>query len=234
MASSGVDDAPRMRRDIARQPLSSTHARGALGRIRRRRCAARRRPDRAAGFSSCGCGDGLFAAQAARGLRAAPSASTGGPSAPSISCFRRLSLRDGDRVIAISMSGNVDRTVEAAHAVAMRGVPLVALVNGNGGRLAEIAAAKISLELPDLAPFLCGTASYTATLAALMMLAAGAGGSSSGPDFGPAIAAQQEAIAGADACGRRHSTAPSATASASCPPEAISGRRNTAPRSSSS
>lgn len=118
-----------------------------------------------------GCGDGLFAAQAAahfanarekpwqampalEGLLAAPM------------------LGPNDRAIAISMSGNVDRTVQAAQAIAARGVPVLALVNGAGGRLGAIAARALSLDLPDLAPFLCGTASYTATLAALMLLAA--------------------------------------------------------------
>jgi fructoselysine-6-P-deglycase FrlB-like protein len=197
MASSGVDDAPRMRRDIERQPLSLTHL--AVRSAEFVGAGARHvSPGQGGRLFVMGCGDGLFAAQAARGLAQRHHLDWWPVGALDL-LLSAASLRDGDRVIAVSMSGNVDRTVEAAHAVAMRGVPLVALVNGNGGRLAEIAPAKIFLQLPDLAPFLCGTASYTCTLAALMMLAAGAGGSSSGPDFGPAIAAQQEAIAGADA-----------------------------------
>jgi glucosamine 6-phosphate synthetase-like amidotransferase/phosphosugar isomerase protein len=74
------------------------------------------------------------------------------------------------------MSGNVDRTVEAAQAVDAQGVPMLALVNGGGGRLGAIAQAKVSLDLADVAPFLCGTSSYTATVTALMLLAGGAAG----------------------------------------------------------
>ncbi|MCX7322885.1 MAG: SIS domain-containing protein [Hyphomicrobiales bacterium] len=120
-----------------------------------------------------GCGDGLFAAEAAAGF----AASIGLDWRPIGALDLVLSaerLRPSDCVICISMSGNVDRTVEAARAVHAARVPLLALVNGGGGRLGEIAADKLSLDLPDIAPFLCGTASYTATVAALMLLAAGA------------------------------------------------------------
>jgi fructoselysine-6-P-deglycase FrlB-like protein len=95
------------------------------------------------------------------------------------------------------MSGNVDRTIEAARAAAAAGVPILALVNGTGGRLGEIAGAKISLDLPEIAPFLCGTASYTLTLAALLALAAGAAGAPP-PDLSAAVAAQRGAIAASD------------------------------------
>jgi fructoselysine-6-P-deglycase FrlB-like protein len=117
-----------------------------------------------------GCGDGLFAAQAASHF-----ATTRGKPWQAWPALEALllaaTLGADDRAIAISMSGNVDRTVQAAAACAARGVPVLALVNGAGGRLGAIASRKISLDLPDLAPFLCGTASYTATLAALMLLA---------------------------------------------------------------
>jgi glucosamine 6-phosphate synthetase-like amidotransferase/phosphosugar isomerase protein len=134
-----------------------------------------------------GCGDGVFAAEAAslfaercgldwRAIGALDLILSAG----------RLSPRD--RVICIS--GNVDRTVEAAEAAAKAGAPLLALVNGDGGRLGRIAATKISLDLADLAPFLCGTASYIATVGALMLLADGAAGANSAElDGAPSILA---------------------------------------------
>lgn len=78
--------------------------------------------------------------------------------------------------IAISMSGSADRTNEAAEAVVARGAPVLALTNGSGGALAAIATAKVSLDVPDLAPFLTGTAKYLATLAGLLMILEGAAG----------------------------------------------------------
>ncbi|WP_158287638.1 SIS domain-containing protein [Falsiroseomonas bella] len=122
-----------------------------------------------------GCGDGAFAAEAAAefarelGLDWRPLGAL-----DLLLSARRLAA--ADRVIAISMSGNVDRTVAAAEAASGMGARLLALVNGKGGRLGEVAGARISLDIADIAPFLCGTSSYTATVAALMLLAAGAAG----------------------------------------------------------
>ena len=120
-----------------------------------------------------GCGDGAFAAEAAGDF-----ARDLGLDWRAIGALDLLlsahRLSAADRVIAISMSGNVDRTVAAARAAAAAGAPLFALVNGDGGRLGGIAGARLSLDMPDIAPFLCGTSSYTATIAALMLLAAGA------------------------------------------------------------
>ena len=146
-----------------------------------------------------GCGDGLFAAMAAQAF-----ADRLGIDWRPISALDlvlgagRLTL--ADRVVAISMSGNVDRTVEAALAVQSMGVPLVALVNGpEGGRLGKIATARISLDLEDIAPFLCGTASYTATLLALMAMASGAGGKGDKPDLSSVVEAQHAALTASDA-----------------------------------
>jgi fructoselysine-6-P-deglycase FrlB-like protein len=144
-----------------------------------------------------GCGDGLFAAVAA-GRHAGDLGLDWRPVGAMDMVLAAGRLRPADRVVAISMSGNVDRTVEAARAVAAAGVPLLALVNGGGGRLGEIAGAKVSLDLPDIAPFLCGTASYTATLAALMALAAGAAGASP-QDLAAPVAAIRAALAASDA-----------------------------------
>jgi len=127
-----------------------------------------------------GCGDGAFAAEAAAefardlGLDWRPLGAL-----DLLLSARRLT--PADRVIAISMSGNVDRTVAAAEAAAAAGARLLALVNGLGGRLGAVAA-RVSLGIADIAPFLCGTASYTATIAALMLLAAGAAGRANAAD----------------------------------------------------
>ncbi len=78
--------------------------------------------------------------------------------------------------IAISMSGSADRTNEAAEALRRAGKPVLALTNGSGGELARITGERISLDMQDLAPFLTGTAKYTATLFGLVMLLEGAAG----------------------------------------------------------
>lgn len=185
-----------MRADIARQPemLAAFAARAegfaALGR-------EALTPGDGGRIWVTGCGDGLFAATAA-GRYAADLGLDWRPIGAMDLVLTAHRLRPEDRAITISMSGNVDRTVEAARALAAAGVPMLALVNGGGGRLSEIAGAKISLELADVAPFLCGTTSYTATLAALMALASGAARAPV-PVFGTARTALAAALAASDA-----------------------------------
>jgi fructoselysine-6-P-deglycase FrlB-like protein len=145
----------------------------------------------------CGCGDGLFAARSA----SAYAESLGLAWRPIGALDLVLSaaaLPMQDRVIAISMSGNVDRTVEAGQAVQQRGLSLLALVNGAGGRLGALASTRISLDIDDVAPFLCGTSSYTATILALMLLAQGAAGVGTDFDLEAIIEAQHGALAAAD------------------------------------
>lgn len=145
-----------------------------------------------------GCGDGYFAACAA----AAFAEGMGLDWRPTHALDMVLSARrltPADRVIAISMSGNVDRTVEAARAIQAAGVPLVALVNSvDGGRLGTLAAARMSLDIDDIAPFLCGTASYSATVLALMAFAAGAAGGRAVPQVEPLLDAQRAALLSCD------------------------------------
>lgn len=177
-----------MLEDVARQPdvLARLAARaGAL------RAAAGVLGGRHGRVLVTSCGDGHFAAMAAS------------------SCARRLGLdwhavgpldllvgadelKGDDRVIAVSMSGNVDRTVEAARMAQARGLPILALGNGEGGKLGVLAQEKASLDLPDIAPFLCGTASYTATLAALLLFAQGLAGEA-GADLSPLAVVQRGA-----------------------------------------
>jgi fructoselysine-6-P-deglycase FrlB-like protein len=72
------------------------------------------------------------------------------------------------------MSGNVDRTVEAAEVARAACGVTIGLTNSAGGRLAELGLPNISLELPDLAKFLCGTSSFLATRALLRLVAGSA------------------------------------------------------------
>ena len=129
---------------------------------------------RAYGFGS---GDGWFAARAATdfarqrlGLRYKAA------SALEMLAYTAPKIGPDDLAIAISMSGTADRTNEAAAAIATHGAQVLALTNGAGGNLAKIAQSKISLELTDLAPFLTGTAKYSASLLGLMLLLQGAAG----------------------------------------------------------
>ena len=124
-----------------------------------------------------GCGDGWFAARAvamiapvAFGIRA--------QAATSLEMISNAAWALGpqDRAVAISMSGSVDRTNDAAAAVIASGGGCVALSNEDGGALGRIAGRVASLHVPDIAPFLTGTTRYSATVLALMMLMEGAGG----------------------------------------------------------
>ena len=186
-----------LRQDIDRQPevLAALASRGdAFLETGRQRL----RPGPHGRIYVTGCGDGYFAALSAQafaerlGLDWRPiSALDMVLSAPR--------LRPMDRVIAISMSGNVDRTVEAAKAVQAAGTPLVGLVNSaDGGRLGALAVARLSLDITDIAPFLCGTSSYSATVLALMALAAGAAEGRSAPGVDRVLAAQRTALAASD------------------------------------
>ncbi len=185
-------DSP-LRRDIDRQPevLTALSARGdafvATG-------VRQLQPGPGGRVYVTGCGDGFFAALAGQAF-----AERQGLDWRPISALDMLlaaqRLTPADRVIAISMSGNVDRTVEAARAVQAAGTPLVALVNSaHGGRLGELALARMSLDIDDIAPFLCGTTSYSATLLALMALAAGAAGGRAAPRIDQVLAAQRTAL----------------------------------------
>jgi fructoselysine-6-P-deglycase FrlB-like protein len=121
-----------------------------------------------------GSGDGWFAARAVsevarRGLGLRYRAA----SPMEFLAYLAPRLTTADRVVLISMSGNVDRTVEAGLAVRARSVPSLVLTNGAGGRLAEGAPQVVSLDIPELAPFLCGTSTYTGTVLALLLLLLG-------------------------------------------------------------
>ena len=112
-----------------------------------------------------GSGDGWFAARAALAQGARVQARSGLDFVLNVA----PRLTDDDRALAISMSGNVDRTLEGGQVALARGARLSILTNGAGGRLGKLGCPALSLDIVDIAPFLCGTSSYTATLAALQL-----------------------------------------------------------------
>jgi glucosamine 6-phosphate synthetase-like amidotransferase/phosphosugar isomerase protein len=183
--------------DMRRQPLALAGLLARAGEIQAAGWVARNNGmGRVYAFGS---GDGWFAARAATdfarqrlGLRYKAA------SALEMLAYAAPKPSPGDLTIAISMSGTADRTNEAAEAARARDAAVLALTNGSGGNLARIAGAKVSLELADLAPFLTGTAKYTASLAGLMLLLQGAAGHGD-DDFQAAVRALPEMVAAAEA-----------------------------------
>jgi fructoselysine-6-P-deglycase FrlB-like protein len=158
--------------------------------------------DRSGRVYGFGSGDGWFAARAATdfarqrlGLRYKAA------SALEMLAYTAPKMGPDDLAVAISMSGTADRTNEAAEAIRARGALVLALTNGSGGNLAKIAQSKISLELTDLAPFLTGTAKYTASLLGLMLLLQGAAGRND-DELQTAIRALPAIASGAEAFAR--------------------------------
>lgn len=74
-------------------------------------------------------------------------------------------------VVACSMSGGVGKTVVAAAAARNRGARVLGITNTRGSRLSEAAHVTINLDIPEPASFLAGTVTYTASVAALLMIA---------------------------------------------------------------
>lgn len=152
--------------DIRRQPAL---LRGLASRLDEIEAFRRNHLADGARLIAFGSGDGWFAARSVaprngeHGLMAASGLEIAGDQGPVIT--------PDDRLIAISMSGNVDRTVEAARRAKALGAGAVSLTNSAGGRLAELGLPNFSLQIDDVAPFLCGTSSFTATRAVLSLWA---------------------------------------------------------------
>ena len=98
-----------------------------------------------------GCGDGLVAAECVAGPAIAAR------TALDFLIYDVPRLSPADRVLAVSMSGNVDRGVEAAEMVLARGLRLAVLTNIDGGRLGATGAPRLSLGIESIKPFLSGT-----------------------------------------------------------------------------
>ena len=128
------------------------------------------RPDPGGRLYLYGCGDGLVAAEcvATHDIVAR--------TALDFLVYDVPRLSRADRVLAISMSGNVDRGVEGAEAALARGVPLAVLTNGDGGRLGAAGTVCLSLDIPAIKSFLPGTSTYIGTLFALMQIKAAING----------------------------------------------------------
>lgn len=153
-------------------------------------------------------GDGWFAARAAAAVAARGYSLPYRPcSSFEFLCYEAPRIRPSDRLIVISMSGNVDRVVEGVARARSHGAGAFLVTNGDGGRLSPLVDARCSLDIPELAPFLCGTSTYTGTLLALWLLLDGAGESADGDaDWRfdlrratDAVAGLEEGIATADA-----------------------------------
>jgi fructoselysine-6-P-deglycase FrlB-like protein len=160
--------------DVRRQPetlgrlLGRAEELGATG----RRALA---PGPGGSVYAVGSGDGWFAARAVgRAARRGLGVPWRAVSPLPFLAYVAPHLTPADRIVAISMSGNVDRTVEAWQAARTRGAAGLVLTNGRGGRLAEGSPVTVSLDIPEMAPFLCGTSTYTGTLLALLLLLLGA------------------------------------------------------------
>lgn len=119
-----------------------------------------------------GCGDGFFAAEAAGQAFAAAG----------VHGYRGLGALDflqghapyvdaGCLLVPISMSGNVDRTVEGLRAGLANGASALAVTNSTTGLLAEASQSSFQLGLKEPVGFLAGTLTYTASLTTLFMLA---------------------------------------------------------------
>ena len=167
---------PPMLADIRRQPDCLRALLRRAGELRALGASVLR-PESGGALFAVACGDGWFAARASALAAAQFRWLTYLPySSMEFLCYHAPRLEARDRVVAISMSGNVDRTVEAVHAAQARGARVLAVTNGDGGRIGQIASSKCSLEIPELAPFLCGTSTYTATILALLLLLEGTAG----------------------------------------------------------
>ena len=122
-----------------------------------------------------GCGDSAFAGLAAELAFQRHSGLTAHPvHALDLARYRARALPAGSAVIALSFSGQVGRTTEAAVQARRFGHHVVALTNATGGQLARASDEVLPLDVPTLG-FSPGTSTYVAMLAALLRLAAALG-----------------------------------------------------------
>jgi sugar/nucleoside kinase (ribokinase family)/fructoselysine-6-P-deglycase FrlB-like protein len=122
-----------------------------------------------------GCGDSAFAGAACglafqrhAGLTAHP------VHALELARYRVRALPAGSAVIAISFSGKVGRTIEAAIQSRRAGQYVVALTNAGSGRLATASDEVLPLDVPTLGSS-PGTSTYVAMVCTLLRLAAALG-----------------------------------------------------------
>jgi glucosamine--fructose-6-phosphate aminotransferase (isomerizing) len=127
-----------------------------------------------------GCGDSMFAGSAATLAFARLSGiEAEAVHAIDLARYRVRYLRPGTAVVAISYSGEVGRTIEAAAQARRFGHPVVALTGPKEGRLAGEADRMLVLDVPTTG-FSPGTSTYVAMAAALMETAVQMGRSRAG------------------------------------------------------
>jgi fructoselysine-6-P-deglycase FrlB-like protein len=120
-----------------------------------------------------GCGDGFFAAEAA--TRAFTKAGLHGYRGTSSLDFLQSHAAFTDiasLLLPISMSGNVDRTVEGLLAGQANNATGLAITNSSSGLLAKDARLSFQLDIEEPKSFMAGTITYTSSLTALFMVAA--------------------------------------------------------------
>ena len=119
-----------------------------------------------------GCGDSAFAGLAAELAFQKHSGLTAHPvHALDLARYRARALPPGSAVIALSFSGKVGRTTEAAVQARRVGHHVVALTNAADGQLALASDEVLPLDVPTLG-FSPGTSTYVAMLGTLLRLAA--------------------------------------------------------------
>jgi glucosamine--fructose-6-phosphate aminotransferase (isomerizing) len=123
-----------------------------------------------------GCGDSAFAGLAAGLAFQRHSGLTAHPvHALDLARYQARALPAGSAVIALSFSGKVGRTTEAAIQARRLGHYVIALTGAADGQLARASDEVLLLDVPTLG-FSPGTSTYVAMLAALLRLAAGLAG----------------------------------------------------------
>jgi glucosamine--fructose-6-phosphate aminotransferase (isomerizing) len=119
-----------------------------------------------------GCGDSAFAGLAAQLAFQRHSGLTAHPvHALDLARYRIRALPADSAVIALSFSGSVGRTIEAAVQARRAGHHVVALTNATDGQLALASSEVLPVEVPTLG-FSPGTSTYVAMLGTLLRLAA--------------------------------------------------------------
>jgi fructoselysine-6-P-deglycase FrlB-like protein/sugar/nucleoside kinase (ribokinase family) len=123
-----------------------------------------------------GCGDSAFAGLAAELAFQKHSGLTAHPvHALDLARYRARALPPGSAVIALSFSGKVGRTIEAAVQARRSGHHVVALTNAADGPLAQASDEVLPLDVRTLG-FSPGTSTYVAMLGTLLRLAAALAG----------------------------------------------------------
>jgi fructoselysine-6-P-deglycase FrlB-like protein len=142
-----------------------------------------------------GCGDSAFAGMAATlAFRRHSRLRIHARHALDFARYEVRYLPPGSALLAISYSGKVGRTIEAARQASSFGTPVIALTGDAAGPLASVADRILPIEVPTLG-FSPGTSTYTGMLCTLIELARRTP-RDSGADGGEALRDACEQLAG--------------------------------------